>query len=137
MSSGDINCGGNFNVVGDLSFNNLDLSSNSTWSPCGNFSYVANTNYGSSDNSRHEFGTICIGNIQIKFGYVPNNVTDNVSDAGFNTVNFTNPFPNNTLVATGSVYSDGTCNIYSYDLSWVTFTNGGYGNYIFWIAIGN
>lgn len=134
--SGNISCSGNLNVAGDLSFNNLNLSSNITWVPSGNFSYLNNTQY--SDASQNEYGTICIGNIQIKFGYATNDQYSNHGGAtGVNTITFTNPFPNQTIFGTGSLYGSGVVNVSGINNTLISFTNGGDGNYVYWIAIGD
>jgi len=119
------------NVADSVYFDSLNLSAANSWTSSGNFSFVENSSY--SVNSKNEFGTINIGPIQIKFGYA----ADDSGSPGSNTVSFTNSFPTQLIVATGSLYNGGTVNILNPLNSGVTFTNGGGGNYVYWIAIGN
>ena len=117
------------NVAGDVSFNCLNLTS---FPSSGNFSFVTNSNY--SVSNKNEYGTIIIGPIQIKFGYSAN---DGSSSEGSNSITFTTPFPTNIICAIGNIYGSGTCNVIPQSRSEVIFYNGGAGNYVYWIAIGN
>jgi hypothetical protein len=113
------------NTAGDVSFNSLNLTSFPT---SGNFYFVKNTSYtsGSSDNPGNEYGTICIGPIQIKFGNVSTSLH----------VVYTNSFPNQCISACGTVYngyySIGVAQISS---TAIYFTSGVSYN-VFWITIG-
>jgi hypothetical protein len=100
-----ISCGGNLNVVGDVSLNSLDLFSSSTgqFTTGGNFCFVKNNGFtAGTENSSgtyygNEYGTIVIGPIQIKFGYTNNNV---------GTIYFSQIFPSSFL--TGYTTTSGT-----------------------------
>jgi hypothetical protein len=123
------------NVADSVYFDSLNLSSSSTgqFTTSGNFSYIQNTPTNIYPNtSTCEYGTICIGPIQIKFGYVG-------PSGGENNVTFTNYFPTAPIMAIGSAYGGTSVEVGGIGTGGVTFYNGGGSGppNVFWIAIGH
>ena len=116
------------NVAGDVSFNCLNLSASGTWTQYGNFSFVQNNSYSTSSGS--EYGTICIGTIQIKFGYISS------IDNGQAYARYSNYFPNNGIVAATTSDSSGYdyCSVYYNGVDGLNIRSN---TNCYWIAIGN
>jgi hypothetical protein len=115
------------NTAGDVSFNSLNLTSFPT---SGNFYFVKNTSY-TIGNPGNEYGTICIGPVQIKFGLV------SYSSGGTNIVTFTNSFPTSCIIAIGNIYGGATAvSVNLIQASQVIFNNGSTNSSVYWIAIG-
>ena len=122
------------NVAESVNFASLNLSSSSTgqFTTGGNFSYIHNTPSNIyPTTSTCEYGTICIGPIQIKFGFVG-------SSGGSNVVTFTNSFPTAPIMALGNASTTGTSiEVGTFSTSGVTYYNGGGSDpSVFWLAIG-
>ena len=121
------------NVGGQAYFDCLNLSQTTAPSPNGNFYFIKNPNYtnlfpGAMD---IEYGTIIIGSIQIKFGYVYA-VPDNI---GQNVVNYTTSFPTGAITALSCGYGV-TSSVGAISSTGCTFYNDNGGSNVFWIAIG-
>jgi hypothetical protein len=94
---------------------------------------VKNTSYtsGSSDNPGNEYGTICIGPIQIKFG----NVTKTSSVNNISSIVYTNSFLTQCVSACGILLVNNAIGINQISNTNLYFNNiTGYN--ILWIAIG-